>query len=293
MTGVQIQNYYTNTFDKEITGFLKNAVKSPSSDEDDIYEEFSNSMEPVNKRIIKAKKDAGIDYDLVSNIMMLLESTIILNPRISKKRKFFIMKCFQFYNEIQLKKKRTRLENAQKMFMTDLYNSLEQDIVSQRLFNQEYEKSILEERITPGLLELLNTRLHNKELVTDFTAHQEYSPKVQDWNPLLNMRHHNKELVTDFMAHQEYSPKVQDWMKQDSADIAASQYAATLFDDPSKLPPPNSLMNEVDGGRRKSKKKQHHKKYKSRAKSGAKSRAKSRAKSGAKSRAIYNRKQTK
>ena len=168
----------------------------------------------IKKLSGEAKKDAEIDYDLVSNIMMLLESTIILNPRISKKRKYFIMKCFQFYNENQLDKKRTKLKNAKKLGWLDLYSSLEQDIAFQMLFNQEYENSIQEERITPGLLELLNTR------------------------------HHNKELVPDFMAYQEYSPKVQDWMKQDSADIATSQYAATLFDDPSELPPPNSLMND-------------------------------------------------
>jgi len=247
----EVQNYYENIFNKEIKVNLDNAVKSTLNDEDHVYEEFEKSMEPVNKQIIKAKKDARIDYDLVSNIMMLLESTIILNPRISKKRKYFIMKCFQHYNDHQLDKKRTKLKNAKKLGWLDLYSSLEQDIAFQMLFNQEYEKSIQEERITPGLLELLNTR------------------------------HHNKELVPDFMAYQEYSPKVQDWMKQDSADIATSQYAATLFDDPSELPPPNSLMNEVDGGRRKSKKKQHHKK------------SKSRAKSRAKSRPIYNRKQTK
>jgi hypothetical protein len=73
MTGVQIQNYYENIFNKEITGFLKNAVESSSKNEDEVYEEFKKSMEPVNKQIIKAKKDARIDYDLVSNIMMLLE----------------------------------------------------------------------------------------------------------------------------------------------------------------------------------------------------------------------------
>jgi len=247
----EVQNYYENIFNKEIKVNLDNAVKSTLNDEDHVYEEFEKSMEPVNKQIIKAKKDARIDYDLVSNIMMLLESTIILNPRISKKRKYFIMKCFQFLNDTQLDRKRAKLRNAQKMGMTDLYYSLEQEIAFQMSFNQEYEKSILDERITPGLLELLNTR------------------------------HRNKELVSDFMVHQEYSPIVQDWMKQDSADIAASEYAATLFDDLSKLPPPNSLMNEVDGGRRKSKKKQHHKK------------SKSRAKSRAKSRPIYNRKQTK
>jgi hypothetical protein len=130
------------------------------------------------------------------------------------------------------------------------------------MFNEEYKESTKQGRITPGLLELLKTYKGHNNLVDEY----------------------NK-LIEDMEGYEERRKIVQNWMNQDSAEIAAdaasTDYAAELFDDAENPPPLKrySLMNVVDGGRRKRKSKCRAKRKSKRKSKGKSKRKYSRARS--------------
>ena len=75
------------------------------------------------------------------------------------------MKCFKHLNQRKLDLARTKLSNAStnEMFL-DLVPGLDQEYSNQKLFNEEYEKSIKEQNLTPRLLSLLvKYKKHNPE----------------------------------------------------------------------------------------------------------------------------------
>ena len=231
-----VQKYYQKVLNDKITVFLENAVKSNLTNVDDLLDKFDVLFEEMKQ--IKEQKNIE-DYQIVPNVMELVESKIILNPRISKERKYFIMECFDHYNDSILKQMIKRLQKANtNPTFKDLILNLEKDVKDQQRFNEEYKESTKQGRITPGLLELLKTYKRHYKLVDEY----------------------NK-LIEDMEGYEERRKIVQNWMNQDSAEIAAdaasTDYAAELFDDAEKPPPPKrySLMNVVDGGRRKRKSK--------------------------------------
>ena len=232
-----VQKYYQKVLNDKITVFLENAVKSNITKVDDLLDEFDVLFEEMKQ--IKEQNNIE-DYQIVPNVMELVESKIILNPRISKERKYFIMECFDHYNDSILKQMIKRLQKAKtNPTFKDLILNLEQDVKDQQRFNEEYKESTKQGRITPGLLELLKTYKRHYKLVD--------------------------ELIEDMEGYEERRKIVQNWMNQDSAKIAAdaasTDYAAELFDDAENPPPPRqySLMNGVDGGRRKRKSKRKSK----------------------------------
>jgi hypothetical protein len=260
MSEVQIYKNFQNVVNDAITVFLENAVKSDSRDVDGLLDEFEKLFEAINN----FKQDNQIKgYQIFPNVMELVESKIILNTRISKERKYFIMECFEYLNDEILRQIKQKLENAITNPKTsDLIASLRKDVIDQTMLNEEYKKSTEQREITPGLLELLKTYKRHNKLVDEY----------------------NK-LIEDMEGYEERRKIVQNWMNQDSAKIAAdaasTDYIAELFDDAENPPLPKrySLMNEVDGGRRKRKSK-------------CKSKRKSKCKSKCKSKRKHNRVRT-
>jgi len=104
-----VQKYYQKVLNDKITVFLENAVKSHSIDENGLLDKFEELFEAIKK----FKKDNAIEgYQIVPNVMELVESKIILNPRISKERKYFIMECFKYLNDEILEQMIERLKRA-------------------------------------------------------------------------------------------------------------------------------------------------------------------------------------
>jgi hypothetical protein len=224
-----VQEYYQKEFNKLLTGFLENAAINPSTDVDELLQAFNVTLQSVINKITEIKRQNPVDYDVVPNIMRLLESNVILNSQINEERKYLMMEYLESYNDSILDKMSKKLKRANSVeIFRDMVTSIEEDIKNQTLFNKEYETSIKERRLTPGLFELLKT-----------------------------YKRHNSELV-DHMEDQARKNMVQMWMNLDSRT-----FSTPVERDMERI----SLMNEVDGGRRKSKTKRHHKKSKSKSKS--------------------------
>jgi hypothetical protein len=269
-----------------ITRYLREAVESQSTDPDIVIGEFENSMDPIEREIRQARKEKREVYDLTSNTMRLLESTIILNPEINKERKYFIMQCFEHFNEHQLKLVETKLSNAKKNEMfSDFIPNLLEEYRNQELFNREYDQSIKEQNLTPGLLELLiKYKKHKPELVEQYQNPKllsedskqsirekkllellaEESIRKKELLELLEYTKHNpelKELINSQYDFSMFKPMVQEWMNEDADKVHKRLTDVTSIDE-SFTPP--SRMNEVDGGGRKNqKKKRQYKKSKS------------------------------
>jgi hypothetical protein len=250
-----------------ITRYLREAVESQSTDPDIVIGEFENSMAPIEKEIRQARKEKREVYDLTSNTMRLLESTIILNPEINKERKYFIMQCFEHFNEHQLKLVETKLSNAKKNEMfSDFIPNLLEEYRNQELFNREYDQSIQEQNLTPGLLELLiKYKKHKPELVEQYqnpkllSEDSKQSIREKELRELLEYTKHNPELK-ELIISQYAKPMVQKWMNEDEDKV----HERLLYTDVTSIDPPPSRMNEVDGGGRKNqKKKRQYKKSKS------------------------------
>jgi hypothetical protein len=284
-------------YDEEITSYLRNAVESESKDPDIVIGEFQDSMVPIENQIRQAKSQGKQVYNLTSNVMRLLESTIILNPEINKERKYFIMECFKHFNDHQVKlldgqiSREVKLDNARKSELaktgksdlpdlSDVITSLLSKRDDQKLFNHEYELSIQEQSLTQGLLDLLiRYKKHNPELVEQYQNPKllsirekkllellaEESIRKKELLELLEYTKHNpelKELINNQYDFSMFKPMVRKWMNEDADEVHKRLYTDVTSIDES-LPPP-SRMNEVDGGgRRKSKKKRQYKKSKS------------------------------
>jgi hypothetical protein len=274
-------------YDELITKYLREAVENQSTDPEIVIEEFQNSMAPIESEIMQARKEKREVYGLTSNTMRLLESTIILNPEINKERKYFIMDCFKHFNEHQLKLVKNKLSNAKKNpNFSDLLPSLSEEYENQKLFNDEYDKSIQEKNLTPGLLELLiKYKKHKPELVEQYQNPKllsedskqsirekkllellaEESIRKKELRELLKYTEHNpelRELINSQYDFSMFKPMVQKWMNEDADEVHKRLYTDVTSTDES-LPPP-SRMNEVDGGGRKNqKKKRQYKKSKS------------------------------
>ena len=111
MSEVRKYKNFQNVVNDAITVFLENAVKSDSRDVDGLLDEFEKLFKAINK----FKQDNQIKgYQIFPNVMELVESKIILNPRISKERKYFIMECFEYLNDEILRQIIASLEIAKK-----------------------------------------------------------------------------------------------------------------------------------------------------------------------------------
>ena len=170
--------------DKQITSYLRNAVDSQSNDQHVVIDEFENSMVDIEKIVKRARIEKKEVYNLASNVMRLLESTIILNPKINKERKYFIMECFKHLNDHQLKVAETQLLKAyENPKFVDIIPSLLQQLKNQELFNHEYELSIQEQNLTPGLLSLLVTyKKHTPKLVEEYQNPNGSEQSIQEEN---------------------------------------------------------------------------------------------------------------
>ena len=266
-------------YDDEITSYLRNAVDSQSNNQYVVIKEFEKSMVPIESEIKQARIEKREVYGLTSNVMRLLESTIILNPKINKERKYFIMECFKHLNEHQLEVAKKQLLNAyKKPEFVDIIPSLSQQLKNQELFNHEYELSIQKQNLTPGLLSLLVTyKKHTPKLVEEYQNPNGSEQSIQEENlppdlvKLLEYTKYHPELKEKiynqygFSKFESPSTMVQGWMKENADEVHNRLYHdGKNFDGISidKLPP--SRMNEVDGGgRKKSKKKRQYKKSKS------------------------------
>ena len=153
-----VQEHYQKEFNKLLTGFLENAATNPSTDVDELLQAFDITLQSVISEITEIKKQKTVDYDVFPNIMRLLESNVILNPKMNEERKYFMMGYFESYNDSILDKMRKKLKRAKSVeIFRDMVQSIEEDIKNQISFNKEYETSIKERRLTPDLLELLKT----------------------------------------------------------------------------------------------------------------------------------------
>ena len=196
----EVRKYDQKDLNDKITVFLENAVKNDSRDVDGILKEFEKLYEVINK----FKQDNQIKgYQIVPNVMELVESKIILNPRISKERKYFIMECFEYLNDEILEQIIERLKRAKTtQRLSDLIPSLTKDVIDQTMLNEEYKKSTEQREITPGLLELLKTYKRHYKLVDDMKEYER-----------IEIVKKNKD-----------SAKI-------AADAASTDYAAEFFDD--------------------------------------------------------------
>lgn len=226
-------------FDEKIVDCITAALNSPAQDVRGVYDTFSECIEPFIEELTQEIKiNSKLKYNVDERLMKLLETNIILNPKISKERKYIVMESFDVINKRILKDLATNLsailEYAKSYHIPEekirpLYDNFKE----QKSYNEEYRKSFKEKKITPGLLKLL----------VSFKKH--------------------------YQADKEKSDIVKKWMNQDSAAIVANinvddmtdEYSSRLFDSTTQLPT-ISLMNEVDGGRKRIRRRRQSKKSK-------------------------------
>ena len=209
-------------FDKKILDCIYATLESEEADADanSLFFTFDECMRDIDSEVEKENKKRIETntrvYNISKEIIKLFELAIILDPTISKEKKALLMESFDVYNNEKLKDlteeyrktlRSSKLFNIPKKMIDTLSSNLEQ----QKLYNDEYNKSVQEKTITPKLHELLvSFKKHDPKFVEEYSG---------DTKSIVN-----------------------DWISQDSATIAANT------DNPDNLP--ISLMNEVDGGRK-------------------------------------------
>jgi hypothetical protein len=190
-----------------------------------LYDIFDKCMSVIVSEIVRENKERVNTkipkYNMNKEIIKLFESAIILDPTISKEKKALLMRSFDIFNTEMLTGLNKEYQETLRSSNSKLFNipketieTLRSNLNQQKLYNEEYTKSFQDQTITPKLLELLvSFKKHDPKFVEEYSG---------DTKSIVN-----------------------DWISQDSATIAANT------DNPDNLP--ISLMNEVDGGRKKRK----------------------------------------
>lgn len=149
-----IKEYY----DKKINECITKAVKSSSDNIPPLYDEFYDCVEPTLNEIITATKQKILtSYNFNQEVMRLVESNVILDLKINKKRKYIIMEAFNSFNverqKILKKKvedKKTQIERAKQtpeladfaVFYSRQLEDLSKELEKQNLYNYEYENHL-------------------------------------------------------------------------------------------------------------------------------------------------------